>query len=118
PFHFQYDEACKIAGPLNPLCVNSIFSRKLVRPQDAVTTADTPANSQYSRASPRPKTMGTSPGRRGTIECPNCLATSYPKAVAPILEIESPPVATTSALPAKSTSCPSRLARTANARSC
>ena len=36
---------CRIAGPLNPRCVNSIFSRNLRPPADATTSADTPARS-------------------------------------------------------------------------
>ena len=75
----QYDETCKIAGPLNPRCVTSIFSRKLPRrfatPAVATTSVETPERSHHRSRSASLKTSGTNPGLHSTIRNPNCSAT-------------------------------------------
>src|ERR1700677_2162470 len=94
---FQYEDACRIAGPLNPRWVISMLSRNVGPFAAAATSAETPARSQYAPRSLAFNSNGTSPGFVLQIFKPNCRARSYPNELAPIFGIESPPVAITNA---------------------
>src|SRR3546814_18367636 len=79
-----------------PLCVNSAASLNAALPARAITSLATPDNERNNVSSP-PNVRGTRAGRGSTTFNPNCLASSYAKPVAPILGMEGPPVAITSA---------------------
>ncbi len=100
-----------MAGPLRPRWVMRAFSRKaggLVLVERgpfavgavlawAMTSAERPERSHQWAVSSGEKTRGTRAGRVGMRFRPNWVAMSWPKPVAPILGMERPPVATTSA---------------------
>src|ERR1700730_966463 len=94
----QYDDICRITGPLNPRWVNSSASSKCVLPQPTSASTDTPDRSPNFASSAASNVRGTSAARGGTIARPNCWAILYPNPLDPILGIEGPPVATTSDL--------------------
>ena len=73
---FQYEEICRIAGPLNPWWVISSFSRKLCLPMLATTSVEIPAKSQKRFVSAGFRVKATSAGRGSTIFSPNCCARS------------------------------------------
>ena len=95
----QYDEACSTAGPLNPRCVTSSFSRNF-GPRCACTSRPRRLRPTRSSSSPARRSSQAAPAPaavRITFN-PNCRASSYASPVAPIFGIDNPPVATTSAL--------------------
>ena len=92
----QYEEACRIAGPLRPRCVNSSFSRNALPARTAALRCRDPRQAVIrSRSCPAKRERRE---RRTALHhaSPNCRATSYPNGVAPIFGIENPPVAITS----------------------
>ena len=91
----QYDDICSIEGPLSPLCVNNIPSSKYVLPCEIFALSDSPLNSLHNDNISSVKVNGTNAGWVSIIFKLNCPAMLYPKSVAPILGIDSPPVAIT-----------------------
>jgi len=65
PARFQYDEICRIAGPLKPRWVISICSRNEWPPKRAFTSAATPARSPpLAAGGPRRRSAEPAPGTR------------------------------------------------------
>ena len=78
----QSDDACRIAGPDNPRCVNSIASAKLCRPAAAATGSATPLSGRISASMSPPNVSGTSPGRSAVTGNPKRRARSCANPVA------------------------------------
>ena len=88
-------EICRIAGPLNPRCVNSTFStndsRRTLPGFDGDAAQPFTTTPVFAR-----ERHGTRPGRVVTRPQPELLRNFVSQPGAPRGEIESPPVATTS----------------------
>src|SRR3546814_14881691 len=92
-----------IRRPTRPTRTDTLFpyttlfrSLNAALPARAITSLATPDNERNNVSSP-PNVRGTRAGRGPTTFNPNCLASSYAQHVAPILGMEGPPVAITSA---------------------
>src|SRR5699024_8946491 len=88
----QYEDICKIAGPLNPQCVNKIFSSNSILSLYTRQKTELPDKAAYHSASLPVMVNGTRAGAVGTMVCPNCLATCKAKSDAPIFATGNPPV--------------------------
>ena len=76
----------------------------MVLPKETIAFTDKPVNSRQIFKISSLNVKGTKAGEVGITFKSNCLATSYPNLLAPILGIERPPVAITNDLQEKACS--------------
>ena len=84
-----------MAGPLNPRCVNKIFSLKVLLLQLISTLVDTPDSLFTIWPNSPERVNGTRPACKSVTVREKSLAKSYPNPLPPNVGIDSPPVAIT-----------------------